>query len=750
MKALLGLLRHPGRSLPPEHSLLLRASAAGAVGTGIVACLLQGLLQAWMAGPALAAVAAGGLWSYRRRARPVPYLRAALAGLMIGAFTWFFMTVAADAPAGALTAVEAALAALFAIMQAVHSFDLPTRRDLGFSIAGSATLIALASTQAVSIDFGLVVALWSTFVVLGLAAAWASMAGGAPVRAAAVVPAALAALAVAAVIVLVLPAPAPPAFAPASPASGTGGPGGSQPSHLVPASSSASLQTASATGPTGVGGYLGFAGPLNTALRASLGNEVVLRVRADRPSYWLAETYDAWSGQSWTQSARALHPATRAGTTNGGPVTSDGTRWETVTGGPPLVVGTSQPAEPAMPTRAAGPVGAGSGSTAGSAHPGAASDGSDGSAATPAGTGASAPSTDYQTFYLASSGSNLVLHASQAMLVWFPTHRLYVSADGTIESAQALGAGSVYTVVSSVQTPSPATLRGANGTQGLTAGVRTEDLRLPHPYPRVAALARRVTAGQSSVYGAVTALERWIGRHTTYTTSIPTLAAGQDAVAQFLFGSRRGYCEQISTSLAVMLRTLGIPAREAVGYVPGPYDPLTGTYDVLAKDAHAWVQVWFPGYGWQSFDPTAYVPNATPSSGSSLQGVVLSELSRIPLVPTMPLLGLLGLAAVLVRRHRRRPPTWRAAVTRSVERAARRSRVPTGPSDTLGTLAARVDVATGARGPVTAVAVAGAAERSAWEGWEPDPDTARRLVYGARRLPRLASRARARAILSRR
>ena len=61
-----------------------------------------------------------------------------------------------------------------------------------------------------------------------------------------------------------------------------------------------------------------------------------------------------------------------------------------------------------------------------------------------------------------------------------------------------------------------------------------------------------------------------------------------------------------------MLRSLGIPAREAVGYVPGSYNPITDLYDVQAKDAHAWVQVWFPGYGWQNFDPTADGPAGQP------------------------------------------------------------------------------------------------------------------------------------------
>jgi protein-glutamine gamma-glutamyltransferase len=77
-----------------------------------------------------------------------------------------------------------------------------------------------------------------------------------------------------------------------------------------------------------------------------------------------------------------------------------------------------------------------------------------------------------------------------------------------------------------------------------------------------------------------------------------------DAVQYFLFEQRRGYCEQFSSSLAVMARSLGIPARVATGYVPGEYNPFTGLHEVRASDAHAWVEVYFPGYGWSTFDPT--------------------------------------------------------------------------------------------------------------------------------------------------
>ncbi len=89
-----------------------------------------------------------------------------------------------------------------------------------------------------------------------------------------------------------------------------------------------------------------------------------------------------------------------------------------------------------------------------------------------------------------------------------------------------------------------------------------------------------------------------------YDLSIPPQREEMDAVEYFLFEERRGYCEQFASSLAVMVRSLGIPARVATGYVPGEYNPFTGLYEVKASSAHAWVEVYFPGYGWSTFDPT--------------------------------------------------------------------------------------------------------------------------------------------------
>jgi hypothetical protein len=184
--------------------------------------------------------------------------------------------------------------------------------------------------------------------------------------------------------------------------------------------------------------------------------------------------------------------------------------------------------------------------------------------------------------------------------------------------------------------------------------------------------------------------------------------------------------------LAVMLRSLGIPAREAVGYVPGSYDPITDLYQVHADDAHAWVQVWFPGYGWQNFDPTAVVPLSPPSPGATALHDVGSALRRIPPAPAVALVAVGGLVAALVRWRRRRPKTWAERVARAVERAGRRAGRPRRPAETLGEYAARLDGLSSPRAS-TWRRLAASVEASAYGGHDPPRSAQRALVDEARR-----------------
>jgi transglutaminase-like putative cysteine protease len=145
-----------------------------------------------------------------------------------------------------------------------------------------------------------------------------------------------------------------------------------------------------------------------------------------------------------------------------------------------------------------------------------------------------------------------------------------------------------------------------DGTAGPDPGERYR--ALPPVPARVAELARSLTADAPTTLAKVQAVERWLGANVTYTLDIPPLPAGADAVDRFLFEDRRGYCQQVASAFAVLLRVAGVPTRIATGVVAGDRDDLTGEWAVRARDAHAWVEVWFDGIGWQGIDPTASVP----------------------------------------------------------------------------------------------------------------------------------------------
>jgi transglutaminase-like putative cysteine protease len=688
-------VKQANRPGEPEHSIVLRVAAAGCVLTAIAACFGQGELSAPLALVSGAAVLVGNLFSYVRRTRPVPWLKGLLAASALGAFIWFFFAVERRGGAANIGAVEGPLAVLVTWIQVTHAFDVPARRDLSFSMAGSATLMAAASAQAVNISFGLAVVVWAGFVLAGLAAMWSSMAGRSRIAVRSLVFSGIVVVVIGLLFVALLPAPHPSSSVTLSSSLAGDLPVGN-PDGLEGDASGAQqpVHAASVSGRTRIGGYLGFAGPLDTAIRGTLGTQVVLRVRAAQPSFWIAETFDHWDGQTWTEDT-PKHGAWRVLST------------------PPAFYP---------------PVSAGASSLG---------------------------TTDIQTFYLAANGPNLIFHAAEASEVWFPAPRLFVDRDGNIRSGTSMGAGTVYTVESTVAAPTTAQLAAAAPLVGPSPSFSAADLarftELPHPYPRVAALARRITADAPSTYTKILALERWIGAHTQYTTQIPPLSPGQDTVSEFLFGNRRGFCEQISTSLAVMLRTLGIPAREATGYVPGPYNPITDLYDVQADDAHAWVQVWFPGYGWQNFDPTASVPLANPRPADALAHDALGALRRIPLVPLAAVLALLGLAWTGRRWLLRARLSFAARLGRELETAARRARIAWEPAETIMDLGQRIDeraaqkVGSSVPWLPSALSLATAAEEAAYGLFIPDAATRRVLVADARRLARQGRRLRARA-----
>jgi transglutaminase-like putative cysteine protease len=128
-------------------------------------------------------------------------------------------------------------------------------------------------------------------------------------------------------------------------------------------------------------------------------------------------------------------------------------------------------------------------------------------------------------------------------------------------------------------------------------------LKLPPLDVRIAKLAEDITAQAPSNYEKAVAVERYLSTHFGYTLELPS-SVPADPLAHFLFERKRGHCEYFASSMAVMLRSLRIPTRIVTGFRGGEYNDLTGQYVVRASDAHSWVEAYFPGSGWISFDPT--------------------------------------------------------------------------------------------------------------------------------------------------
>ncbi|UHA74231.1 DUF4129 domain-containing transglutaminase family protein [Paenibacillus sp. 481] len=143
-------------------------------------------------------------------------------------------------------------------------------------------------------------------------------------------------------------------------------------------------------------------------------------------------------------------------------------------------------------------------------------------------------------------------------------------------------------------------------------------VQLPPELPkRVSELAHELTAGETNDYDRAKKIETYLRTHFQYTTT-PTnnLATSRDFVDSFLFDSKEGYCDYFSTSMAVMLRSIGVPTRWVKGYAPGTRDGILermtgsqdehagGTFRVTNADAHSWVEVYLGDYGWVAFEPT--------------------------------------------------------------------------------------------------------------------------------------------------
>ena len=143
--------------------------------------------------------------------------------------------------------------------------------------------------------------------------------------------------------------------------------------------------------------------------------------------------------------------------------------------------------------------------------------------------------------------------------------------------------------------------------------MREQYLQLPSLSAEVHSLAQKVTLKSQSSYAKAQAVERHLRENYQYSLDIET-SVQKSPIEEFLFIRKTGYCEHYASAMVVLLRSLGIPARLATGFLVGEWNDFGHYYTVRQRDAHAWVEAYFPLSGWMTFDPTPSVIVATPNA----------------------------------------------------------------------------------------------------------------------------------------
>ena len=187
---------------------------------------------------------------------------------------------------------------------------------------------------------------------------------------------------------------------------------------------------------------------------------------------------------------------------------------------------------------------------------------------------------------------------------------LFLGAEGVLRYSSNAQRGLRYEVslANAVEPPLPT----------LTAGERARYLSVPALPGRIAALAETWTTGATTTRDQAHLVEAHLRSGYRYDLDSPSGAA-KNPLEDFLFNSKRGHCEFYSTAMTVMLRELGVPARNVTGFVGGTYNRFSRSYVVRQGDAHSWVEVWLEGSGWTRFDPT---PPSDAAPRSELTGVL--------------------------------------------------------------------------------------------------------------------------------
>jgi hypothetical protein len=197
-------------------------------------------------------------------------------------------------------------------------------------------------------------------------------------------------------------------------------------------------------------------------------------------------------------------------------------------------------------------------------------------------------------------GTNIFFVAPKGRFLEGPYRALGTDRGGAIYNLDPIHPISLYEADSDLAEPKPQELEKVSESNPPEL---LEYLQLPALDPRIPELARQITSSSNNSYDRAAALERYLMTRFAYTLELPR-ETPKDPLAEFLFVRKRGHCEYFASSMAIMLRTLAIPSRVVNGFRTTEFNDVTGNYVIRASSAHSWVEVFFPGYGWITFDPT--------------------------------------------------------------------------------------------------------------------------------------------------
>jgi protein-glutamine gamma-glutamyltransferase len=555
--------------MAPEESIPLRALVQALVIVGMIATdVASGSWTSLWAAP----VSIGGaLFSYyRRKERNIP-VKFLLAIAMLVALGLFFSNIL-----GSLNDTRLALALLLIHLQVIHSFDLPRRKDLGYSMAIGLVLLGVAATLSETLSFAPWLVLFIALTIpmlwldyrsrLNLSPGLSSFTAGS--KTGLTTPwllwgvSFLGVMVVGGIIFVLLPRfpgyqlrtfpvsqtiPLPKDFRP----TGVNNPGYPSKATQKDGKASERSKKGEAFNPEY---YSGFNDRINLNLRGILIPKMVMRVRTQGASFLRMTTFDQYTRLGWqTSDVKAVK------------------------------VFRQEPFSVFYP-----PVNLVSGAT-----------------------GSVPTQRVVQTYSITADLPNFIPTVPWVKELYFPTEQVGIDQLGILHAPINLLEGLTYTAISEVPIRDETQLRKISRSASIPPAIRKVYGVLPNGLnPAIQQQALAVTSKFSDTYSKSLALAQYLKQN--YRLGTPGVFQGE-VTESFLLKEKKGYPEHFATAYAVMLRSLGIPSRLVTGFMPGTFNAFTGYYEVWNTDATAIVEVYFPRYGWVAFDPVPGRPLIPPT-----------------------------------------------------------------------------------------------------------------------------------------